>query len=186
MDRVRRAISPRKIDSETWLRVMEEAHKLGMPTTATMVYGHVETLSDVAEHMHKIAELQAKTGGFVAFIAWNFEPGASELGRKIPHPKTSATLLRVIAAARIALGGLIPHVQTGWLTAGPETAQLAMYFGADDFGGTLYGERVLEWRRAEAPVNRREDVVRLIESAGFVPAERDNLYRIVRVYARAQ
>lgn len=186
VDRVRRAISPRKIDSETWLRVMEEAHKLGMPTTATMVYGHVETLSDVAEHMHKIAELQAKTGGFVAFIAWNFEPGASELGRKIPHPKTSATLLRVIAAARIALGGLIPHVQTGWLTAGPETAQLAMYFGADDFGGTLYGERVLEWRRAEAPVNRREDVVRLIESAGFVPAERDNLYRIARVYARAQ
>ena len=182
VDEVRRVISPKKIDSDTWLRIMEEAHKAGIPTSATMMYGHVETLRDVAEHLHKIAQLQAKTGGFMAFIAWNFEPGTSELGRKIPYPKTSATLLRMVAVARIVFAGLIPHIQTGWLTTGPETAQLAMYFGADDFGGTLYEEKVLEWVRAEAPVDRREDVVAVIKSPGFTPAERDNLYRVVKVY----
>ncbi|AET33933.1 cyclic dehypoxanthinyl futalosine synthase [Pyrobaculum ferrireducens] len=179
VDRVRRGIAPRKIDSATWLRIMEEAHKLGIYTSATMMYGHVETLSDIAEHMYKIAELQKKTGGFMAFIAWNFEPGTSELGRKIPYPKTSATLLRMVAVARIVFEGLIPHIQAGWLTTGPETAQLALYFGADDFGGTLYEEKVLEWKRAEAPIDRRADVVNIIKSAGFTPVERDNWYRPV-------
>jgi len=182
VDEVRRAIAPRKIDAETWLRIMEEAHRLGIPTSATMMYGHVESLRDVALHMRKIAELQAKTGGFMAFIAWNFEPGTSELGKKIPYPKTSATLLRMVAVARIVFRDLIPHIQTGWLTTGPETAQLTMYFGADDFGGTLYEEKVLEWKRAEAPIDRREDVIRLIRAAGFRPAERDNLYRVVSYY----
>jgi len=182
VDEVRRAIAPRKISAETWLRIMEEAHRLGIPSSATMMYGHVESLRDVAVHMRKIAELQAKTGGFMAFIAWNFEPGTSELGKKIPHPKTSATLLRMVAVARIVFRDLIPHIQTGWLTTGPETAQLAMYFGADDFGGTLYEEKVLEWKRAEAPIDRREDVIRLIRAAGFRPAERDNLYRVVSFY----
>ncbi|MEL9990669.1 MAG: cyclic dehypoxanthinyl futalosine synthase [Thermoproteus sp.] len=179
VDDVRKVIAPKKIDSDTWLRIMEEAHKAGIPSSATMMYGHVESLSDIAMHMYKIVELQRKTGGFMAFIAWNFEPGTSELGRKIPHPKTSATLLRMVAAARIVFDGLIPHIQTGWLTTGPETAQLAMYFGADDFGGTLYEEKVLEWKRSEAPVDRREDVERIIRGAGFRPAERDNLYRVV-------
>ncbi len=177
VDSVRRAIAPRKIDSATWLRIMEEAHKLGIYTSATMMYGHVETPSDIAEHMYKIAELQRRTGGFMAFIAWNFEPGTSELGRKIPHPKTSATLLRMVAVARIVFEELIPHIQAGWLTTGPETAQLALYFGADDFGGTLYEEKVLEWKRAEAPIDRRADVVNIIKSAGFTPVERDNWYR---------
>ncbi len=179
VDSVRRAIAPRKIDSATWLRIMEEAHKLGIYTSATMMYGHVETPSDIAEHMYKIAELQRRTGGFMAFIAWNFEPGTSELGRKIPYPKTSATLLRMVAVARIVFEGLIPHIQAGWLTTGPETAQLALYFGADDFGGTLYEEKVLEWKRAEAPIDRRADVVNIIKSAGFTPVERDNWYRPV-------
>jgi CofH subfamily radical SAM domain protein len=183
VDEVRKVISPKKIDSGTWLRIMEEAHRVGIPASATMMYGHVETLRDVAEHMYKIAELQAKTGGFMAFIAWNFEPGTSELGRKIPHPKTSATLLRMVAVARIVYARLIPHIQTGWLTTGPETAQLAMYFGADDFGGTLYEEKVLEWKRAEAPIDRREDVINIIKRAGFVPAERDNFYRTLKPYS---
>ena len=183
VDEVRKVISPKKIDSGTWLRIMEEAHRVGIPASATMMYGHVETLRDVAEHMYKIAELQAKTGGFMAFIAWNFEPGTSELGRKIPHPKTSATLLRMVAVARIVYARLIPHIQTGWLTTGPETAQLAMYFGADDFGGTLYEEKVLEWKRAEAPIDRREDVINIIKRAGFVPAERDNFYKALKPYS---
>ncbi|MEM1667930.1 MAG: dehypoxanthine futalosine cyclase, partial [Pyrobaculum sp.] len=78
--------------------------------------------------------------------------------------------------------GLIPHIQAGWLTAGPETAQLALYFGADDFGGTLYDEKVLEWKRAEAPIDKKEDVIAIIRGTGFRPAERDNLYRIVRYF----
>lgn len=184
VDRVRKIISPKKIDSDTWLRIMEEAHKLGIPSSATMMYGHVESLSDIAMHLYRIAELQERTKGFMAFIAWNFEPGTSELGRKIPYPKTSATLLRMVAAARLVFTGdaFIPHIQSGWLTTGPETAQLALHFGADDFGGTLYDEKVLEWKRAEAPIDRREDVISLIKAAGFIPAERDNLYRLVKVY----
>ncbi|MFN3803431.1 MAG: cyclic dehypoxanthinyl futalosine synthase [Pyrobaculum sp.] len=182
VDRVRKEISPKKIDTETWLRIMEEAHKAGIPTSATMMYGHVETLGDIATHMYKIAELQKKTGGFMAFIAWNFEPGGSKLGEKIPYPKTSATLLRIVAAARIVFKDLIPHIQTGWLTTGPEAAQLAMYFGADDFGGTLYEEKVLEWKRAEAPIDRRADVIEIIKAAGYIPAERDNFYRVVQFW----
>ncbi|WP_148682261.1 cyclic dehypoxanthinyl futalosine synthase [Pyrobaculum neutrophilum] len=184
VDRVRRELAPRKIDSATWLRIMEEAHKLGIPTSATMMYGHVETLSDIAEHLYKIAELQEKTRGFMAFIAWNFDPGTSELGKRVRYPKTSASLLRMVAVARIVFRELIPHIQSGWLTTGPETAQLAMYFGADDFGGTLYEEKVLEWKRAEAQIDRREDVVDIIRSAGFTPAERDNMYNVVKVYGQ--
>ncbi|ABL88487.1 Radical SAM domain protein [Pyrobaculum islandicum DSM 4184] len=182
VDRVRKEVAPRKIDSSTWLRIMEEAHKIGIPTSATMMYGHVETISDIAEHMYKIAELQEKTKGFLAFIAWNFEPGTSELGKRIKYPKTSATLLRIIAVARIVFDGIIPHIQSGWLTTGPETAQLAMYFGADDFGGTLYEEKVLEWKRVETPIDKREDVIQIIRSASFTPAERDNMYNVVKVY----
>lgn len=181
VDRVRREISPKKIGSEIWLRIMEEAHKLGIPTSATMMYGHVETQEEWAEHLWKIADLQRRTKGFMAFIAWNYEPAGNPLGRRVKYAKTAATLLRVVAVARIVFTGesFIPHIQSSWLTNGPEAAELAMYFGADDFGGTLYEERVLESQRRISPIGTREDVVMLIERAGFTPAERDNWYRII-------
>lgn len=182
VDEVRKRIAPRKIDSGTWLRIMEEAHRLGIPTSATMMYGHLETLQDRAEHLHRIAELQAKTRGFLAFIAWNFEPGKSKLSAEVPHPHTAATLLRTIAVARIVFRGLIRHIQAGWLTTGIETAQLALRFGADDFGGTLYDERVIPATGRQMPTLTREKLVQLIKSTGLRPAERDNWYRIVKYY----
>ena len=182
VDSVRRAIAPRKISSETWLRVMEEAHRLGIPTSATMMYGHVETLQDRAEHLYRIAELQAKTRGFMAFIAWNFEPGGSPLSEKVPHPHTAATLLKMVAVARIVFRGLIRHIQAGWLTTGLEAAQLALRFGADDFGGTLYDERVIPATGRRMPLLTRERLIGLIRSVGLRPAERDNWYRVVAYY----
>ncbi|AEA13009.1 Radical SAM domain protein [Thermoproteus uzoniensis 768-20] len=181
VDRVRKEISPKKISAEVWLRIMEEAHKLGIPTSATMMYGHVEGPEDWAEHIWKIAELQERTKGFLAFIAWNYEPGGNKLGERVRHPRTSATLLRIVAVARTAFTGdaFIPHIQSSWLTNGPETAELAMYFGADDFGGTLYEEKVLEEQRRSSPIATRKDVEELIRRAGLQPVERDNWYRPV-------
>jgi dehypoxanthine futalosine cyclase len=182
VDRVRKEISPKKISAETWLRIMEEAHRLGIYTSATMMYGHLEDERDWAEHLYKIAELQRRTKGFLAFIAWNYEPAGNRLGSRVKYPKTAATLLRIVAAARVIFTGdaFIPHIQSSWLTNGPEAAQLAMYFGADDFGGTLYEEKVLEAQRRSSPIGTREDVEELIRGAGFEPAERDNWYRIIR------
>ena len=182
VDRVRKEISPKKIGAEVWLRIMEEAHALGIPTSATMMYGHVEGPEDWAEHIRKIAELQRKTHGFLAFIAWNYEPEGNRLGAKVRYPRTSATLLRIVAAARLAFTGesFIPHIQSSWLTNGPESAELAMYFGADDFGGTLYEEKVLEGQRRRSPIATRKDVEELIRRAGFQPVERDNWYRPAR------
>lgn len=184
VDKVRREISPKKIGAEIWLRIMEEAHKLDIPTSATMMYGHVEGEEDWAEHLRKIAELQGRTRGFTAFIAWNYEPQGNKLGERVKHPKTAATLLRIVAAARVVFTGdaFIPHIQSSWLTNGPEAAELAMHFGADDFGGTLYEEKVLEEQRRASPMRTREDVVALIRRAGFTPAERDNWYRVVKIH----
>ena len=182
VDRVRREIAPKKIRTDVWLRVMEEAHALGIPTSATMMYGHVETVAERAEHMYRILELQEQTGGFTAFIAWNFEPGRSELSGRVPHPHTSASLLRTVAIARLVFRDKIPNIQAGWLTNGLEAAQLALFFGANDFGGTLYDERVIPATGMKMPILLREDIARILASLGLRPAERDNWYRIVRFW----
>ncbi len=182
VDRVRREIAPKKIRTDVWLRVMEEAHRLGIPTSATMMYGHVETVSERAEHIYRVLELQERTGGFMAFIAWNFEPGRSELSGRVPYPHTSVSLLRAVAVARLVFRDKIPNIQAGWLTNGVETAQLALHFGANDFGGTLYDERVIPATGMKMPILRRKDIANMLASLGFRPAERDNWYRIVRLY----
>lgn len=182
VDEVRRVIAPHKISADTWLRVMEEAHRLGIMSNATMMYGHVESRSDWAKHLYEIIQLQRKTHGFLSFTAWNFEPGNSELTSKVPYPLTSATLLRVVAVARLVFRDELPNIQSSWLTNGLEVAQLALRFGANDFGGTLYEERVIPATGLSKPTLTKDDVVNLIRSTGFKPAERDNWYRIVKVY----
>ena len=182
VDNVRRVVSPRKIDSDTWIRVMEIAHELGIKTSATMMYGHIETVQEQAQHLRKILELQLKTGGFNAFIAWNFEPGNTQLGKIVRYPTGPITLLRIVATARLLFREKIPHIQSSWLTNGPDIAQISLLYGADDFGGTLYNEKVIPATGKQTPVLTREKVIKLIRDVGLIPAERDNWYSIVRVY----
>ena len=182
VDRVRRVIAPRKMSAEAWLKVMEIAHGMGIMSNATMMYGHAETTRDRAEHLYKILELQKRTRGFLSFTAWNFEPGNSELTREFPHPMTAATLLRMVAVARLLFRDLLPNIQSSWLTNGLEAARLAIRFGANDFGGTLFNEMVIPATGHQAALVTRELIVDVIRSMGMRPAERDNWYRVVAEY----
>ncbi len=178
-DRVRRIISPLKSSAGTWLSVMEEVIRHGLPISATMMYGHVETLQERAEHLLKLLDLQRRTGGVMAFIAWNFEPENNELGRKIPYPVGGSELLKTVAIARIVFRDEIKWIQAGWLTAGPKLGQATLEYGANDWGGTLYGERVLPEAGVPLPLLVRRGIERLIREAGYTPVERDNWYRPV-------
>ncbi|MGI0082391.1 MAG: CofH family radical SAM protein, partial [Nitrosopumilaceae archaeon] len=145
VDSVKEVISPKKISSDQWLQIMEEAHSMGLPASATMMYGHVESAHDIAEHFIKIARLQEKTGGFMAFIPWSFEPNNTLMQKEktVIYAAGGFQLLKMIAISRIMYDGLIPHIQSSWLTNGVGMAQIALQYGADDFGGTLLGEEVV-------------------------------------------
>ncbi|GBF08378.1 conserved hypothetical protein [Aeropyrum pernix] len=178
-DRVRRIISPLKSSADTWIRTMETIMEKGLPISATMVYGHVETLDERAEHLLKLLELQRRKGRIMAFIAWNFEPENNELGRKIPYPAGGTELLKTVAIARIVFRGEIRWIQAGWLTAGVKLGQATLEYGANDWGGTLYGEKVLPEAGVPLPKLVRRSIERLIWEAGYEPVERDNWYRPV-------
>jgi len=182
VDRVRREIAPSKLSADDWLLIMETAHRMGIMSNATMMYGHVETKHDWAEHLYRIIQLQRRTHGFLSFTAWNFEPGNSELTKAVPFPRTSATLLRIVAVARLVFRNELPHIQSSWLSNGLDAAQLALRFGANDFGGTLYEEKVIPATGLVMPTLTRERIVGIIHRLGFRAAERDNWYRITRYY----
>ncbi|MEM3147143.1 MAG: cyclic dehypoxanthinyl futalosine synthase, partial [Archaeoglobaceae archaeon] len=179
VDRVRKMISPRKCKSEEWLEVMRTAHKLGIPTTATMVFGHVESDEDILEHLLKIKDLQTETNGFTAFIPWTFHPGNTELDF---IPKAGVTkYLRVLAISRIVLDNF-RNIQASWLSQGFEIAKLALFFGANDFGGTLLEESVIRATGKEFKPAKVEEIVNAIKSVGKIPAKRDTYYRILQFY----
>lgn len=182
VDRVRKVIAPHKLSADDWLIIMETAHKMGIMSNATMMYGHLETKTEQAEHIYKILQLQRKTHGFLSFTAWNFEPGNSELTKDVPYPRTSATLLRMIAVARLVFKNELPHIQSSWLSNGLDAAQLALRFGANDFGGTLYEEKVIPATGLSMPLLTRESIISMIKKLGLKPAERDNWYKIVKYY----
>jgi cyclic dehypoxanthinyl futalosine synthase len=183
-DSVKEQISPLKIKSHEWLRLMEEAHELGLKSVATMMYGTVETEEDRARHMIKIAQLQEKTGGFLVFIPWSFEPNRTEIQAegRINYPSGGLTLLKMIAIARIMYYGLINHLQSSWLTNGVGMAQLALNYGADDFGGTLNGEEVVSATGARSTELTSDRIIAAIKRAGFKAAERGNSYKIIKYY----
>jgi cyclic dehypoxanthinyl futalosine synthase len=183
-DSVKEVISPLKIKSEQWLRIMEEAHKLGLKSVATMMYGTVEKEEDRARHIMKIAQLQEKTGGFMVFIPWSFEPNKTEIQNegKIKYPSGGLTLLKMIAIARIMYFGLIDHLQSSWLTNGIGMAQLALNYGADDFGGTLIGEEVVSATGARSTELTSNKIIAAVKQAGFRVAERDNSYKIIKYH----
>ena len=174
VDSVRQRVSPRKCSVGEWLEAMECAHRIGMPTTATMMFHHIERLEHRVTHMIRLRDLQDRTGGFTAFIPWAYQPEHTALGGE--H-STAAVYLRTLAAARLMLDN-IDNLQASWVTQGAKVAQVALQFGANDFGSTMLEENVV----AAAGVTfrmSREEIVRGIESAGYVPRQRDMRYRLL-------
>ncbi len=184
MDDVKKKISPKKISSDTWLRIMEEAHGLGIPASATMMYGHVETHDDIAEHFVKIAKLQEKTHGFMAFIPWSFEPNNTLMQKEetVKYSAGGTQLLKMIAISRIMYGELIPHIQSSWLTNGIAMAQMALQYGADDFGGTLLGEEVVSCTGSRSTELTSTRIIKAVKQIGYQVEERDNFYNVIRAY----
>ena len=179
-DRVRRKISPKKLKSHEWLDVMRKAHGIGFKTSATMTYGHVETLEEIVDHLFQLRALQRETGGFYAFIPWSFKPGQSPLAKLVKTEASAALYLRVIAVARLVLDE-IPHIQASWFGEGPRAGQLALFAGADDFGGVLLEENVL--READHAVATSVGaVIEMIQQVGFAAVQRTTLYERVRAY----
>ncbi|MBM4128813.1 MAG: dehypoxanthine futalosine cyclase [Nitrospira sp.] len=194
-DRIREVISPRKIKSNRWIRVMEVAHRLGMRTTATMMFGSVEEPEDIIEHLDAIRTLQDKTHGFTAFIPWSFQPGNTELAKSLElskygpritdygsriYPATAVEYLGVLALSRIYLDN-IKSIQASWVTQGIKLAQVALRFGANDFGSTMIEENVV----ASTGLSFRasiEDIIKAIRDAGFTPAQRDTYYNIIKYF----
>jgi cyclic dehypoxanthinyl futalosine synthase len=174
---VRRRLSPRKIGVRRWLEIHETTHNLGFRTTATLVYGMGETFKQLVVHLRHLRRLQERTGGFTAFIPWSFQPSNTRL----PYEKTgSAYYLRILAASRILLDN-IANIQASWVTQGPDIAQLALFFGANDFGSTMLEENVVRAAGCEFKAMDEAEIARLIREAGFRPALRTQDYRITRL-----
>jgi cyclic dehypoxanthinyl futalosine synthase len=173
VDRVRRQISPNKCTSAQWLAVMEAAHRQGLKTSATMMFGHLETREDRLEHLLKIRELQDKTGGFTAFIPWTYQPGGTALqGQALG----AVEYLRTLAVSRLVLDN-VEHLQVSWVTQGPKVAQIALKFGADDFGSTMLEENVVAATGVGFRLDRAE-IETLIWQSGYQPRVRDHRYNL--------
>jgi cyclic dehypoxanthinyl futalosine synthase len=175
VDSVRTAVSPNKCSAAEWLQVMEEAHRQGLRTSATMMFGHEETTHHRLEHLLALRDLQDRTGGFTAFIPWPFQPTNTAICRSAETP---VAYLRLLAISRIVLDNF-DNIQASWVTMGPKVAQLALRFGANDFGSTMIEENVV----AATGVHFRltiEEIRRLIHDAGFRPRQRTMAYEWVR------
>ena len=174
VDEVRKSISPNKCNSNEWLAVMESAHKLGMKTTATMMFGHIESVEQRLEHLLRLRELQDRTTGFTAFIPWTFQPQNTELQTE---PATATDYLRTLAISRLLLDN-IQNLQVSWVTMGSNVAQVALQFGANDFGSTMIEENVV----AAAGIQHRlsvQEMIRIIADAGYEPRQRNMAYELV-------
>jgi len=179
VERVRQKISPRKISADRWLDVMRTAHEAGLKTTATMVFGHVETREERILHLVRLRDLQDQTHGFRSFIPWSFVPNRTPGMRDIPFAGGD-DYLKTVAISRLMLDNF-EHIQSGWLTEGLKLGQIALAFGCDDMGGTLIEDKVLE-PTGITVLTCREDLIRLIRDAGFIPAQRDTNYQILKVF----
>ncbi len=179
-ERVRKRIEPKKGGPTAWLDVHREAHRQGFKSTATMMYGHVEQPEDVLDHLDAVRELQDEFGGFTAFVPWSFKPGNTLLEKWIKQCKGPNAYLRMLAVARLYLDNF-PHIQASWFSEGKRAGQVALHWGADDFGGTLFEENV---HAAADHVNKTtvEEIVALIREAGFTPAQRTTTYEILKTY----
>ena len=177
-DRVRRQLAPRKCSADQWIEVMEEAHTVGLRTTATMMFGHIETMEERLEHLQRIRDLQDRTAGFTAFIPWPFQPDNTALAAaQTIEKETAFGYLKMLALSRIFLDN-VRNIQASWVTQGPKIAQLSLFFGANDFGSTMIEENVV----AAAGVHFRlseNEIQNLVREAGFAPRQRLMDYTLV-------
>jgi cyclic dehypoxanthinyl futalosine synthase len=174
VDRVRQQISPKKCSSSPWLEVMREAHRQGLKTSATMMFGHLETREERIEHLFRIRDLQDDTGGFTAFIPWTYQPGGTDLKGET---KGAVEYLKTLAISRLVLDN-VPHLQVSWVTQGPKVAQVGLKFGADDFGSTMLEENVVAATGVGFRLERQE-IKTLIRQCGYEPQVRDHRYHLL-------
>ncbi|MEE8321298.1 MAG: hypothetical protein V3R68_05595 [Gammaproteobacteria bacterium] len=173
-------ISPEKCSAQCWLSVMEEAHRIGFRTTATMMFGHEETAEEIVRHLLMLREVQDRTGGFSSFIPWSFKPCNTKLGEKTGQAENAIQYLRIISVARLLLDNFV-HIQSSWFSENMQTGLLGLLAGADDFGGLLYEESVLGMAE-HAPKATLEETLEAIRSMGFTPAQRDSKYERLRTF----
>ncbi|HZP03057.1 MAG TPA: aminofutalosine synthase MqnE [Terriglobia bacterium] len=178
--KVRRVICDHKIGAYTWLKVHRIAHELGLPSNATMLYGHIESAEDRVDHLLELRQLQDETHGFQTYIPLAFHPANTELGKLVPHTETSGFMdLKNVAVARLLLDNF-PHIKAYWIMMTPRVAQVALRFGADDLDGTVVEEKIYHDAGARTPQSlTRQQLIRLIREAGHEPVERDTVYRPV-------
>jgi cyclic dehypoxanthinyl futalosine synthase len=177
VDEVRSSISPRKIGWKQWGNVMLKAARLGMPTTATMMFGSSEGPEDIVEHLFRVREMQDQGGSFSAFIPWTYQPGNTELGGRTA---TGVDYLKVLALSRIVLDS-IPNIQASWVTQGAKMAQVALFFGANDLGGTMLEENVVAAAGCSFCMSKQE-MIDLILGAGYRAAQRTTKYSIIQEF----
>jgi cyclic dehypoxanthinyl futalosine synthase len=175
VDRVRKKISPLKINSDQWLEVMQVAHELGLKSSATMMFGHVETVEERIEHLQRIRDQQDRSGGFTAFICWTFQPQHTVL--KVKQPTGVAEYLRTQALSRIFLDN-IDNIQSSWVTQGPGIGQVALKYGANDFGSVMMEENVVSAAGTTFRLDA-EKIEALIRDAGYEPRRRNNCYELL-------
>jgi cyclic dehypoxanthinyl futalosine synthase len=180
-DEIRKKVSPNKISWEEWKKVMVTAHSLGLPTTATMVYGLGESYKSRIKHLIRIREIQDKTGGFTAFIPWSFQPQNTKLARETYMSSTGVDYLKIVAISRLILNN-IRNIQASWVTQGTKVAQIALFYGANDFGGTMIEENVVRAAGVKSNYLPPEKIVRLIKDIGRPAAQRTTLYKIIKEY----
>ncbi|HRL08702.1 dehypoxanthine futalosine cyclase [Aliarcobacter cryaerophilus] len=178
-DRVRDIIAPKKMDTQEWLEVHRLAHSIGMKTTATMMFGTVETDEEIIEHWDLIRKLQDETGGFRAFIMWSFQGENTKLMEEHPQikPQSSNRYLRLLAVSRLYLDNF-KNLQSSWVTQGSYIGQMALKFGANDLGSTMMEENVVKAAGAANRMNQ-DEMIRLIKDIGEIPAKRDTAYNIL-------
>jgi cyclic dehypoxanthinyl futalosine synthase len=173
-DEIRKLIAPHKETTEEWLGVMRTAHSLGMRSSATMMYGSLDRIENRLEHLMRVRALQDETGGFTAFIPWNYQPGGTELG----GAKTDGhEYLRMVALSRILLDN-IDNLQASWVTQGEDVARLSLHYGVNDFGSTMFEEKVVKAAGTEFHMDETE-VRRQIGVAGFEPRRRNTYYKLL-------
>ena len=179
-DRVRRLVAPGKEHPDIWFHVHDTAHRLGIPTHCTLLYGHVETYEERVDHLLRLRAQQDRTGGFLAFVPLAFHPRNTVFERRGFTFQTGAADLKMIAVARLLLDN-IPHVKAYWISLTMPVAQVALHFGADDVQGTVVREEIFRAAGSTAGTEQKlEELVRLVRAAGRIPVERDTLYRELR------
>lgn len=178
-ERVRQELFRHKMGADKWFEVHKTAHRMGIPSNSTLLYGHIETRQERIDHMIRLREAQDETGGFQSFIPLAFQPGRTGI---VERQASAIEDLKTIAVSRLMLDN-IPHIKSYWVMLGEETASVALHFGADDLDGTIGEEKIAHMALAQSPVAlTREALIRMIQDAGKIPAERDAFYNIRKIY----